>query len=138
MFDNARTPTSTGKLANYFAHLISCTTLVLHNIQDIKILVKKYGTIRAQVAAFTTFLQDYIDGQPLNAIKIKTRLNKFKEVVASLDSVCDELDRLDEEVDHTPERISIQKQSLDLISKAETVTRTHSSQWSEIAAISAT
>lgn len=89
------------------------------NAQAIKNLVKKRGTIKAKITSYKTFLKDFQEGQPIEAVRIRMRLDKLKEGIAPLENICDQLDELDEENDHTGERVSIIEQAIDVMSETE-------------------
>lgn len=88
------------------------------NVQEIELLVEKRATIKARMASFRSFIKEYQDGKLVNASKIRTRLEKFRESVTNMDNVCDELDQLDVEMDQDSEKILMKNQALDLMSEA--------------------
>lgn len=95
------------------------------NVDEIRILIKKRGTIKAQITSFKRFLVKSREEEILDAPRITQRIRKLKEVMSNFDKLCDEIDQVDLENDHTAERITIEEDYLDLISDAEKIISTN-------------
>lgn len=65
------------------------------NAIDIKQLIKRRGTLKAQITSFRTFLSRYDEEQLIDRARISTCLTKFKETFANFDAICDQLDILE-------------------------------------------
>lgn len=89
------------------------------NAEQIKRLVKKRGTIKSQITSFKNFLAEQRKETNIITIRITSRLQRLKEAFIPFDSICDELDNIDEENDHTAERITTEENYIDAVSEAE-------------------
>ncbi|XP_033213939.1 uncharacterized protein LOC117171003 [Belonocnema kinseyi] len=93
----------------------------MDNFDRLSVLLQKRISIKENITSFEEFLAQFDSNNPTQAAELQIRYNSIISCLTTLEEICDEIQLIDAETDHSPVKKSIQNLSFQTLAQAQNI-----------------